>query len=124
MHTMHYLYANRHAGIGYTSDGNREPIAWYDSGHMQDRVDYKSQYGYVIMWFGGPLCWISKKHNHVGESSAEDEYITRDAKEYPETISSEIQGGRPLHFLRVLSWVPLLEYPPMKLRTTTSSIDT
>ena len=30
---------------------------------MQDRVDYKSQYGYVIMWFGGPLCWISKKHN-------------------------------------------------------------
>ena len=75
MHTMHYLYANRHAGIGYTSDGNREPIAWYDSGHMQDRVDYKSQYGYVIMWFGGPLCWISKKHNHVGESSAEDEYM-------------------------------------------------
>ena len=72
---MHYLYANRHAGIGYTSDGNREPIAWYDSGHMQDRVDYKSQYGYVIMWFGGPLCWISKKHNHVGESSAEDEYM-------------------------------------------------
>ena len=42
---------------------------------MQDRVDYKSQYGYVIMWFGGPLCWISKKHNHVGESSAEDEYM-------------------------------------------------
>jgi hypothetical protein len=37
---------------------------------MQDRVDYKSQYGYVIMWFGGPLCWISKEHNHVGESSA------------------------------------------------------
>eukprot|EP01046_Picozoa_sp_COSAG06_P092479 COSAG06_NODE_38707_length_420_cov_1.523364_1_plen_98_part_10 len=38
--------------------------------------------------------------------------VTRGAKEYPETISSEIQGGRPLHFLRVLSWVPLLEYPP------------
>ena len=35
---------------------------------------------------------------------------TRDAKEYPKTIPSEIQGGRPLHFLRVLSWVPLLEY--------------
>ena len=36
--------------------------------------------------------------------------VTRDAKEYPETISSEIQGGRPLHFLRVLSRIPLLEY--------------
>jgi hypothetical protein len=70
MHTLHHLYANRHAGIGYSSDGNREPIALYDSGHMQDHVDYKSQYGYVIMWFGGPLCWISKEHNHVGESSA------------------------------------------------------
>ena len=39
--------------------------------------------------------------------------VARDAKEYPETISSEIQGGRPLHFLRVLSWVPLLEYGTM-----------
>ena len=36
--------------------------------------------------------------------------VTRDAKEYPEPIPSEIQGGRPLHFLRTLSWVPLLEY--------------
>ena len=36
--------------------------------------------------------------------------ITRGAKEYPETIPSEIQGGRPLHFLRLLSWYPLLEY--------------
>lgn len=36
--------------------------------------------------------------------------VTRDAKEYPETISGEIQGGRPLHFLRLLSRIPLLEY--------------
>jgi hypothetical protein len=36
--------------------------------------------------------------------------IARDAKEYPKTIPSEIQGGRPLHFLRVLSRCTLLEY--------------
>ena len=36
--------------------------------------------------------------------------ITRDTKEYPKTISSGIQGGRPLHFLRLLSRYPLLEY--------------
>jgi hypothetical protein len=36
--------------------------------------------------------------------------VARDAKEYPETIPSEIQGGRPVHFLRVLSCYPLLEY--------------
>ena len=40
--------------------------------------------------------------------------VARDAKEYPKTIPSEIQGGRPLHFLRVLSWVPLLEYGTTK----------
>ena len=38
--------------------------------------------------------------------------VTRDAKEYPKTIPSEIQVGRPLHVLRVLSRIPLLEYPP------------
>jgi hypothetical protein len=34
--------------------------------------------------------------------------VARDAKEYPKTIPSEIQGGRPLHFLRVLSRIPFL----------------
>ena len=42
---------------------------------MQDRSDYRSQYGYIITWFGGPIFWQSKKHGHVGESSAEDEYM-------------------------------------------------
>ena len=41
--------------------------------------------------------------------------VTQDAKEYPKTIPSEIQGGRPLHFLRVLSRCTLLEYPPIVL---------
>ena len=41
----------------------------------QDRTDYRSQYGYVITWYGAPIIWTSKKHQHVGESSAEDEYM-------------------------------------------------
>jgi hypothetical protein len=36
--------------------------------------------------------------------------VTRDANEHPGTISGEIQGGRPLHFLRLLSCCPLLDY--------------
>jgi hypothetical protein len=47
--------------------------------------------------------------------------VTRDAKEYPKTIPSEIQGGRPLHFLRVLSRIPLLEYPPIYMIVYTYS---
>ena len=42
---------------------------------LQTRSDYRSQYGYIITWFGGPIFWQSKKHGHVGESSAEDEYV-------------------------------------------------
>ena len=42
---------------------------------MQDRSDYRNQYGVVLTWFGGPIHWMSKKHQHVGESSAEDEYM-------------------------------------------------
>ena len=47
----------------------------YDSGHLQDRTDYKSFYGHLIVWKGAPILWTTKKHQHVGESSAEDEYM-------------------------------------------------
>ena len=75
MHTLHYLYGIRNEGIVFRSDADPVPRTWYDSGHMQDRTDYRSQYGYVITWYGAPIIWTSKKHQHVGESSAEDEYM-------------------------------------------------
>ena len=75
MHCLHYLYAIRHEGIRFSSKGNWEPVCYYDSGHLQCRVDYKSFYGYVIVFMGAPIHWVSKKHQHVGESSAEDEYM-------------------------------------------------
>jgi len=75
LYTLHYLYETREIGIGYRSDGDPIPRCWYDSGHMQDRSDYRNQYGVVLTWFGGPIHWMSKKHQHVGESSAEDEYM-------------------------------------------------
>jgi len=75
LHCLHYLYENRHEGIQFKSDASPIPICYYDSGHLQDRVDYKSFYGYVIVFMGAPIHWVSKKHQHVGESSAEDEYM-------------------------------------------------
>ena len=69
------MYSIREAGITFRSDGNEIPVCYYDSGHLQDRVDYKSFYGLVIVWMGGCILWVSKKHQHVGESSAEDEYM-------------------------------------------------
>ena len=75
LHCLHYLYENRHEGIQFRSDGSPILVCYYDSGHLQDRVDYKSFYGYVIVFMGAPIHWVSKKHQHVGESSAEDEYM-------------------------------------------------
>jgi hypothetical protein len=75
MHTLHYLYATREEGIGYRSDGDPRPRCYYDSGHMQDRSDFRNQYGILVTWFGGPIEWVSKKHKHVGESSSEDEFM-------------------------------------------------
>ena len=75
LHCLHYLYENRHEGIQFRSDASPIPDCYYDSGHLQDRVDYKSFYGYVIVFMGAPIHWVSKKHQHVGESSAEDEYM-------------------------------------------------
>jgi hypothetical protein len=49
------LYSIREEGIMFRSDGNINPLCYYDSGHIQDRVDYKSYYGYVIVWMGAPI---------------------------------------------------------------------
>ena len=67
---------HRHEGIVFSSDGNLEPICFYDSAHMQDMSDHKSSYGFVITWMGGPIVYVSKRHTLVGLSSAEDEYMT------------------------------------------------
>ena len=76
IHTLHYLMEHRHEGIVFSSDGNLEPICFYDSAHMQDMSDHKSSYGFVITWMGGPIVYVSKRHTLVGLSSAEDEYMT------------------------------------------------
>ena len=52
MHTLHYLFETRETGIGYRSDGDPIPRCYYDSGHMQDRANYRNQYGIILTWVG------------------------------------------------------------------------
>jgi len=75
-HCLHYLWHHKHDGIVFNSDGNREPICFYDSSHNQNGNTFKNQYGFVIYWMGGPVLWASKGHKHPGLSVAEDEYMT------------------------------------------------
>ena len=84
MHMLTWLEQNKSRGIKFTHDHpNPNPIAMSDSSFMssikQDGVllphDFKDQYGWVIMWHGGPIAWSSRKHHHVGKSTAQVEYM-------------------------------------------------
>jgi len=75
MHTLRYLQGQQHRGVQYRSSGNPQPICYYDASNKADPSDGKSQYGYVIFLFNGPIVWGSKKHNHVGLSSTHNEYM-------------------------------------------------
>ena len=36
---------------------------------------YAKLFVYLIIWMGAPILWTTKKHQHVGESSSEDEFM-------------------------------------------------
>ena len=76
LHTLKYLYSQVHRGIQFRSDGNTQPLCYYDASNKADPSDGKSQYGYVIYLYNGPIVWSSKKHKHVGLSSTHNEYMS------------------------------------------------
>ena len=84
MHMLVWLKQERLRGIKFTHGApNDGPIALSDSSFMHgikqqgtvQKHDFKDQYGWVIMWQGGPVAWASKKHNHVGRSTCQVEYM-------------------------------------------------
>ena len=75
MHMVYYLYGQRNQGIMFNSNGNTEPICYYDSSDKGDPSDQRASGGYVIMLAGGPIAWSSRKHRHVGRSSSHNEYM-------------------------------------------------
>ena len=84
MHMLVWLRQSRLRGIKFTHDvPNDEPFALSDSNFMHGikhrgelkKHDFKDQYGWVIMWQGGPVAWSSRKHNHVGKSTCQVEYM-------------------------------------------------
>ena len=75
MHMIAYLDGQRHRGIRFRNDAPGTPVCYYDSSDKKDPKDSKAQYGYVIIMYGGPILWSSKKHNHAGRSSTDNEYM-------------------------------------------------
>jgi hypothetical protein len=75
LHIAAYMIGQKHRGIRFNSAASAVPICFYDSSDKGDPKDSKAQYGHVIMMFGGPVLWNSKKHDHVGLSSTHNEYM-------------------------------------------------
>ena len=75
MHCVSYLHSVKDRGIAFHSNGNTELRTYYDSSNRGDDTDEKSQYGFVICLFNGPVTWTSKKARHVGTSSTHNEYM-------------------------------------------------
>ena len=84
MHMLVWLKQERLRGIKFTHGApNDDPIALSDSSFMHgikqqgtvQKHDFKDQYGWVIMWQGGPVAWASKKHHNVGRSTCQVEYM-------------------------------------------------
>ena len=75
MHMLTWLHQNRLKGLKYSSKGNPEPIAFADASFMPDPTDSKRQYGWCIMWQGGPVSFSSRKTSHMAKATAHAEYM-------------------------------------------------
>ena len=75
MYMMAWMRANKLKGIRYSSSGNEEPLVFCDAAFNPDMSDGLSQFGYCMMWMGGPIACTSKKLAHVGLSAFHNEYM-------------------------------------------------
>ncbi|KAI0995304.1 hypothetical protein K3495_g12878, partial [Podosphaera aphanis] len=73
---MRYLNSTITQKIRYGPGGALNHIAVYsDADWAGDKADRKSTSGYVVMFYGGPISWGSKKQRSVATSSCESEYL-------------------------------------------------
>jgi hypothetical protein len=75
MRVIAWLRNNKSRGIKYSSNGNDRPIFLYDSGHNQYTQDRRGHHGYTCNFAGGPICYESKKHDDLGDSTPYNEYM-------------------------------------------------
>ena len=73
---LKWLYHHRHDGMRYRSNGNLEPVMYYDSGHNQF-ADGRAMYMYELMIAGGPVAVKAKKHERVRDSTTYSEYAAQ-----------------------------------------------
>ncbi|KAC9170974.1 hypothetical protein E3N88_46268 [Mikania micrantha] len=66
-----------------------------DSDFAGDIEDRKSTLGYVVLWKGGAVAWLSKKQNVVALSTTEAEYMAATKDDDAEMTQQEEGEGKP-----------------------------
>ncbi|MBW0545616.1 hypothetical protein O181_085331 [Austropuccinia psidii MF-1] len=60
----------------YNQTSSKDPLTgWTDADYANVKDDQKSLSGFIILEFGNPVCWLSKKKSVVGQSTTEAEYM-------------------------------------------------
>ena len=62
-------------GLGLDNSGSPRLKAFSDSDYAADKLNRKSILGYVYMFAGGPISWMSRKQKSVATSTTEAEYM-------------------------------------------------
>ena len=75
LHMLKWMIQNKNVGIKFTKGGNLFPVGFVDASNKPDPGDGKCQFGFNIMWMGGPIFELSKKLRHIGLSSEHNEYM-------------------------------------------------
>ena len=71
---LQYIQGTGTYDIHYATDSELELVGYTDSDWVSDSIDKKSNYRYLFMFGGGPICWSSKKEASIALYSAEAEY--------------------------------------------------
>ena len=82
MQALRYAYGQRERGFRFRSDGCACFRAAYDASDNPDPKDGKSQYGYSIMLFDGPIVTVSKKTARVGVRNGSEFFMQLESSQY------------------------------------------
>ncbi|MBW0558812.1 hypothetical protein O181_098527, partial [Austropuccinia psidii MF-1] len=77
-HLLRYLKGTMLFVLVFSKTGDKGEamlVGWADADYTNDKVDQKSISGYVVTFFGNPICWWSKKQSVVAQSTTEAEFI-------------------------------------------------
>ncbi|MBW0573026.1 hypothetical protein O181_112741, partial [Austropuccinia psidii MF-1] len=74
---LRYLKGTKNKFLIYNQASSKDPLTgWADSDYANVKDNRKSISGFIVLAFGNPVCWLSKKQSVVAQSTTEADYIS------------------------------------------------